>query len=74
MKHTPPVKMPVAPEHQCQLVLVNGRKCTNLAWSVMTRKDATILRLCQGHSRRMREQINRYPDRFDQVRFSLIVK
>jgi len=51
-----------------------GVKCDRLEWSIMTRGDGTTTRLCQLHSRTMRDQINAYPERFNQVRFSLVVK
>lgn len=74
MKRTPPVKLPIDPAHQCQLLLPNGKKCDRLEFAVMTRRDGSTQRLCRLHSVGIREQINKYPDRFTQVRFSLIVK
>jgi len=70
----PRFKLPVDPAHQCQLMDRRGVKCTKLEWSIMTRSDGTTTRLCQLHSRRMRDQINEHPQAFNQVRFSLIVK
>ena len=74
MSATPPVKLPVDPAHQCQFMDRRGVKCDRLEWSIMTRGDGTTMRLCQLHSRTMRDQINAYPERFNQVRFSLVVK
>ena len=67
------VKLPVDPAHQCQLMDRRGVKCDRLEWSIMTYSDGTTMRLCQLHSRKMRDQINAYPERFNQVRFSLVV-
>lgn len=74
MRTKPPVKMPVHPKHQCQLIDRRGVKCDRIEWSIMTRGDGTSMRLCQLHSRKMRDQINANPERFNQVRFSLVVK
>ncbi len=74
MRTKPPVKMPVDPKHQCQLIDRRGVKCDRIEWSIMTRGDGTTTRLCQLHSRKMRQQIAGYPYAFAQVRWSLIVK
>jgi hypothetical protein len=74
MRTEPPVKMPVRVDHQCQLLLQNGTKCHNIAWSVMTRADSTTQRLCRNHSVRIRAQIEADPGRFQKVRFSVIEK
>ena len=74
MSATPRVKLPVDPAHQCQLMDRRGVKCDRIEWSIMTRGDGTTMRLCQLHSRKMRDQINAHPQAFAQVRFSLVVK
>jgi len=74
VRMTPTVKLPVRTDKQCQLLLRNGPKCSNLAWSVMTHADGSTMRLCAKHSRKMKDQINAHPDRFNAVRFSLINK
>jgi hypothetical protein len=73
-KTTPPIKLPIPPERQCQILLRNRLKCTNKSWAIMTRMDKTTLRLCQNHARRMKDQFNAYPDIFQSVRFSVIHK
>ncbi len=73
-KRTATLKLPVRPDKQCQLLLRNGTKCTNIVWSIATRHDGSTMRLCKRHAVKLRDQISEYPEVFSPMRFSLVEK
>lgn len=73
-KSTKSTKLPVPWVKRCQLPPNSLPACPNAAFAIVTRSDGTKFQLCQVHARKLRDQINRYPDRFAKVRISPISK
>jgi hypothetical protein len=65
-----PVKMPVPPPLKCSITDGTGKGCENTSDYKVTRLDKSTYDVCAHHARVLRDQIVRYPQHFDRVRFT----
>jgi len=61
------------PEHlRCTMQDQKGVRCLRPKEVLVTRTDGSSFELCLHCSKKLRDQINAHPERFNKVRFSII--